>query len=105
MAAERNQELAALPAQYGFESVATFIAAVRAAGGKRRGRKPGSKSANPAPRGKRRKRATITDATRAEVKKLVEAGKTASEIAKAVEISEPSVANIKRALGLVKKKK
>ena len=46
----------------------------------------------------------LTDATRAQVKKLVEAGKTGSEIAKAVGVSLPSVHNIKKALGLVKKK-
>jgi DNA invertase Pin-like site-specific DNA recombinase len=52
-----------------------------------------------APRGKTavrkpRKRAKITDETRAEVKKLAEAGKTGNEIAKALEISLPSVQNI-----------
>jgi hypothetical protein len=39
--AERNASLAALPGQYGFADVASFVAAVQAAGGKRRGRKPG----------------------------------------------------------------
>lgn len=105
IATERNAELAALPSRYGFESVDAFIAAVRAAGGKRRGRKPGAKAAAAKPGGKRRKRATITDEMRAEVKKLVEAGKTGPEIAKTVGISAPSVANIKKALGLVKKRK
>jgi DNA-binding CsgD family transcriptional regulator len=52
--------------------------------------------------GSRRKRATITDATRAEVKTMVEAGKTGAEIAAALGISPPSVQNIKKALGLVK---
>jgi hypothetical protein len=99
-------ELAALPASYGFESVDTFIKAVRAASGKRRGRKPGAaKSASAKAAPKARKRAKITDETRAEVKKLVEAGKTGSEIAKAVGISLPSVQNVKKQLGLVGKKK
>lgn len=52
----------------------------------------------------RRTRAVITDAIRAKVKQLVHAGKGAAEIAKAVKISQPSVANIKKQLGLVKKK-
>ena len=101
IAAQLNQELAALPGQYGFESVGDFCKAVKAAGGKRRGR-PAKKAAGAK---KRRKRAVITDATRAEVKKLVEAGKTGGEIAKAVKISLPSVQNIKKSLGLVGRKK
>jgi DNA-binding NarL/FixJ family response regulator len=104
--AERNKALAALPAEYGFDSAEAFIAAVRAAaGGGKRGRKPGRKAAKkPAAAGKTRKRAVITDETRAEVKKLAEAGKTGAEIAKEVGISLPSVQNIKKALGLVKKR-
>lgn len=109
IAAERDKELAALPAQYGFENAAAFIAAVRAAGGKRRGRKPGSKSGVTAAAKtssvRRKKRAKVTDETRAEVKKLAEQGKTGAEIAKAVGVSLPTVQNIKKALGLVRKKK
>ncbi len=106
VAAERAEELAALPGRYGFESVGAFIDAIRAASGKRRGRKPGSKAASTnSAGGKRRKRAKVTDETRAAVKKLVEQGKTGSEIAKAVGISLPTVQNIKKALGLVRKKK
>jgi hypothetical protein len=113
VAAELNSELAALPAQYGFASVADFVAAFEKAAGKRRGRKPGKAKAEAAPtaaakpeasaKKKRRTRAVITDATRDEVKKLVAAGKTGAEIAKAVGISVPSVQNIKKALGLVGK--
>jgi hypothetical protein len=112
VAAELNSELAALPAQYGFASAADFVAAFEKAAGKRRGRKPGKAEAAPtaaakpeaSAKGKRRKkRAVITDATRDEVKKLVAAGKSGSEIAKAVGISLPSVQNIKKALGLVGK--
>ncbi|MGA7726247.1 MAG: hypothetical protein WCA95_13300 [Opitutaceae bacterium] len=51
---------------------------------------------------KRGKRAKITDATRALVKKLVGAGNTGSQIADRVGISLPSVQNIKKELGLVK---
>jgi hypothetical protein len=109
LAEERQKQIASLPAQYGFASADEFIAAVRAAaagGGKRRGRK--AKAAKPAAAAKpakRRKRAVITDETRAEVKKMVEAEKTGAEIAKALGISLPSVQNIKKALGLVGKRK
>jgi hypothetical protein len=101
IAAQLNKELAALPAKYGYDSAEAFVKAVKAAaGGKRKGR-----AAKAAAGGrKRKKRAVITDATRAQVKKLVEAGKTGNEIAKATGISLPSVQNIKKALGLVGKK-
>lgn len=105
IAAELNNELAALPAKFGFASAADFIAAVKAAtgaGGKRRGRKAGK--AAKAGGKKRRTRAVITDETRAQVKKLVADGKTGGEIAAALKISLPSVQNIKKALGLVKKR-
>lgn len=129
--AELNRELAQLPVKYGFASTDEFINAVRSAGGSgggsggggrgrpgRRGRPPGSsnnaassaKSSNAgaATKGgagrKRRKRAVITDDTRNQVKKLVEGGKTGAEIAKSLGISLPSVQNIKKALGLVKRR-
>jgi hypothetical protein len=90
-----KKELASLPGKYGFD-LNEFIRAVKDAVG---GRKTaGAKK----PEGKRRKRAVITDETRNAVKKLVEAGKTGSEIAKTLKISLPSVQNIKKALGLVK---
>ena len=105
--AELQTELRTLPVRYGFDSADAFVAAVRAASGKRRGRKPGSGKAaagsTSAP--KRRKRAKITDETRVEVRKLADAGKTGNEIARALGISLPSVQNIKKALGLVKKRK
>ena len=105
IAVERTAELAALPASLGYESVAAFVKAVRAAAGgkpvkRRKARKAASK-----PKKKQKKtrtRAKITDETRAEVKKLVEAKKTGAEIAKTLGISLPSVQNIKKALGLVK---
>jgi hypothetical protein len=109
IAAERVSELAALPASFGFESVAAFVKAVRAAAGRkpvkrrkaRKARKAAGKAKKPAKK-KTRTRAKITDATRADVKKMVEAKKTGAEIAKALGISLPSVQNIKKALGLVK---
>ncbi len=104
IAAELSKELAQLPAKYGFGDAKSFIKAVKAAAsGRRKG--PAAKAGKkPAAGKKRRSRAVITDATRAEVKKLVEAGKTGGQIAKTVGISLPSVQNIKKALGLVKKR-
>ena len=112
IAAELHEELAALPSSYGYPTLAAFIKAVRAAASApapKNGRKAKAKTkakanAKPAKKGKkpRRKRAVITDETRAEVKKLVEAGQTAIQIANAVNVSIPTVHNIKRALGLVK---
>jgi hypothetical protein len=70
-----------------------------AAGGKRsvkQARKPKTKT---------RKRAVITDSVRAKVKALLKAGKSGSQVAKAVGISLPSVQNIKKAFGLVKAQK
>ncbi len=102
-------DLAGLPSKYGFESAAEFASAVTAAAGGRgtrgrRGRPAKAAAAKGAPGRKRRKRSVITEAMRAEVKKLVGAGKTGAEIARSVGISLPSVQNIKKALGLVKKR-
>ena len=116
IADELSKELAGLPAKYGFDSADAFLDAFRSATGAkgRRGRPPGRPAAAAAaapasgkrggPGKKRRARAVITEETRAQVKKLVADGKTGAEIAKAVNISLPSVQNIKKALGLVKKK-
>jgi hypothetical protein len=65
--------------------------------------KPAAKKPKAPAKKKRRTRAVITDATKAEVKKLVDQAKSGKEIAKAVGISLPSVNNIKKELGLVKK--
>jgi DNA-binding NarL/FixJ family response regulator len=100
IADELNKELAALPGKYGFDSAKAFLAAVRAATAGRRGKAKAAKAGGR----KRRSRAVITDETRAQVKKLVDAGKTGTEIAAALKISVPSVQNIKKALGLVKKR-
>lgn len=104
VAEERQQELAGLPSEYGFENVDDFLTAVLAATGSRRGRPPGRSDA-PGGKGARRPRATITDEMRAQVKKMAESGKTGAEIADTVGISLPSVQNIKKALGLVQARK
>ena len=104
VASHLHKELAGLPAAYGFDSVREFTDAVAsAAGGRKKSRAGGVRKAGGAKQ--RRKRAVITDATRATVKKLTEAGKTGAQISKAVGISLPSVQNIKKALGLVKARK
>ena len=69
---------------------------------RRRGQGRRGRPAKAVDKVKRRKRAVITDVTRSGVKKLVEAGKTGSQISKSLGISLPSVQNIKKALGLVK---
>lgn len=94
---QRSKELADLPAKHGFSDVKSFIRAVKAAAGGGSVKVAGGK--------KRRTRAVITDETRSEVKKQVEAGKTGSAIAKSLGISLPSVQNIKKALGLVTPRK
>jgi DNA invertase Pin-like site-specific DNA recombinase len=104
IADELSKELASLPAKYGFESANAFLAAVRAATGGRVARRGKGKGKAKGGKGKRRARAVITDETRAQVKKLVDAGKTGAEIAAELGISLPSVQNIKKALGLVKKR-
>jgi len=108
VAVQVRRELAGLPGKYGFDSVKDFVRAVTEAhGGKgAKGGRAKAKAAGKAAKSTgRRARAVITDAMRAEVKKLTEAGKTGSEIVEAVGISLPSVQNIKKALGLVKARK
>jgi hypothetical protein len=96
-----NKELASLPGKYGFASLGEFMRALKGAskGGSKGGK---GRAAKVAGKAKRRKRSIITDVTRSSVKKLVESGKTGSQIAKSLGISLPSVQNIKKALGLVK---
>ena len=95
-----QRELASLHTKYGFESLKEFISALRASSGSARGGR--GKRGKGGAKAKRRKRSVITEEIRAGVKKLVEAGKTGSQIAKSLGISLPSVQNIKKALGLVK---
>jgi hypothetical protein len=96
VAAKHNRQLAALPAQHGFSSIEAFLKAVKAAAA------GGRRTSAPA---RHRKRAVITTETKAKLKALAEAGKTGREIAKTLGISLPSVQNIKRELGLTKRRK
>ena len=74
-------------------------------GGIERARRKVGRPKKAAAASKTRKRAKITAAIRARVKKLLQAGKSGSKIAEAVGISLPSVQNIKKAAGLVKSRK
>lgn len=99
-----NQDkLAGLPAQYGFSDLKSFIKALkRAAGG---AKAPKAVKAVKAKKGQKGKRARITPEVKAQVKELVAGGKTGAEIAKSLGISLPSVQNIKKEFGLVKKRR
>jgi hypothetical protein len=99
IAAQLKKELASLPRKYGFSSPREFLKAFRSVAG------DVMVSGGNRVAGKRRRRAVITADTKAQVKNLVVAGKTGGEIAKAIGISLPSVQNIKKELGLVKKRK
>lgn len=98
---ELNQKLAKLPSEYGFDSLPAFIKALKQAVGGRSGRKAAKVAGKS---GKRSKRAKITPEVKAAVKTAVNAGKTGAAIAKELGISIPSVQNIKKELGLVKKR-
>jgi hypothetical protein len=98
--AQRPAALAALPAEYGFHSLAAFIKALRqaatAAPAARRGRK--ARVAKPT----KGKRARVTDEIKAAVKAGFEAGKRAGAIAREVGISPASVQALKKASGFTK---
>lgn len=105
---ERKQQLAGLPAEYGFDSLEDFIKALKSAGSGRgsagagrRGRAPKAAAPSAAPR-KKGKRARITPELKDKVKAAVVAGKTGAQIADEFGISVPSVQNIKKEFGLVK---
>ncbi len=98
--AARPAALAALPAEYGFDSLSAFIKALKQAATAKPAAKrgPKAKAAKPA----KRKRAKVTDEIRAAVKAALEQGKKAKAIAKEVGISPASVNVLKKALGLTK---
>lgn len=104
MVADRTAALARLPSEFGFESLQDFIAALKKAG-MSKGQRPAGRSsgAKPAKISKAPgKRARITDEIKAQVKALTVAGKTGQEIAGSLGISQASVQNIRKTLGLVK---
>jgi hypothetical protein len=97
-----QKELSSLHDKYGFPSLHDFVKALKSAASFGPSRKGGKGKVSKSSGAKRRKRAVITEETRTNVKKLVESGKTGSQIAKTLGISLPSVQNIKKAQGLVK---
>ena len=98
--ARYNHKLLALPAKHGFKSMAAFIDALRAASGAG-GKAPKAAAVKSSGR---KPRAKITPEMKQKVKAMVGDGKTGGQIAKALNISLPSVQNIKKELGLVKKR-
>ena len=101
---ELTQKLSRLPYEFGFDDLKSFIRALKEAAGTRRGRAKAAGAGKAAKAGKKGKRAKITAEVKAKVKELVNDDKTGAQIAKELGISLPSVQNIKKALGLVKKR-
>jgi hypothetical protein len=99
---ELTQKLSRLPYEFGFEDLSSFIKALKAAAGTRKGRGKAAKGPKAEKTGKR---ARITPEIKAQVKALVAEDKTGAQIAKELGISLPSVQNIKKELGLVKPRK
>lgn len=97
-----NSKLLKLPEKFGFKSMDAFIGALQTAAGGRQTTLPSAKTSTPTGR---KPRAKITPETKAKVKALVAQEKTGAEIAKVLNISLPSVQNIKKELGLVQKRK
>lgn len=120
IAQAREKELTALPKQVGLETVDELIKALApyasprmkgllagnapAARQPRAARDASAGSASAPDEGGKRTRTTITEEMRQQVIALAKEGKTGAEIADAVGISLPSVANIKKAAGLTKKR-
>lgn len=94
-----SRKLLVLPGKYGFKSMDSFVEALRAAAGST----PSAADSRAKVSG-RKPRAKITPEMKNRVKEMAKQGKTGNEIAKAVGISLPSVQNIKKALGLIKKR-
>lgn len=115
--AAQDARIGALPASVGLSTIDELIKALVPYGSPKMKARfggaapaPAKAAADKAPKAekggkRRRKRAKITDETRAKVKELVQAGKTGADIAKTLGISLPSVQNIKSAAGLVNKRK
>ncbi len=94
---ERIKKLANLHTEFGYDSVAAFIKALKDASGVKPKTAKVSRGSE-----KKAKRAKITPEIKQGVKDMVNEGKTGEEIASALGISTPSVQNIKKELGLVK---
>jgi methylphosphotriester-DNA--protein-cysteine methyltransferase len=103
---QRPAALAALPAEFGFSDLKSFIKALKAAAGAKpkakRGRKPGRKAKVAKPAKGKRKQAKVTAEIKSAVKTAFEQGRKAGAIAKEVGISYASVALLKKSFGLTK---
>ncbi len=97
--AKFNAKLAKLPGKYGFKSMDAFIDALRSV------KSSGGKAPAAAKSSGRKARVVITPEMKQKVKAMVNDEKTGAQIAKALNISLPSVQNIKKELGLVKARK
>jgi hypothetical protein len=112
--AAREKQFTELPAQVGFQTIDELIRSLVKYASPRlkgvlnpvlAGRSPASATAKPARGTKKRTRATITDEVRAQIVEAAKKGEmTGAEIAKKFGVSVPSVANIKKAAGLTKKR-
>jgi len=99
---QERQKLLRLPAKLGYASLRELIAALAAAASSPDGK--ATRGVSVTKTGKpRRPRTEITTEMKQKVKALVGEHKTAAEIAKIVDISIPSVSNIKKELGLTRK--
>jgi hypothetical protein len=96
---KQQKKLLSLPGKYGFRTVGDFVAALKSAAS------AAGQTFEAARVKGTGKRAKITPEIKSQVKALVGEGKTGGEIAAKLGISVPSVANIKKELGLVKKRK
>lgn len=91
-----SRKLRALPAKFGYHTMAEFVAALESVGEGASRRRV---------RHARRRRTKITPEIKAKVKSLVAGGSSGSTIARTVGISLPSVQNIKKEFGLVRKRR
>lgn len=94
VAAERQKKLVSLHKEVDLESTEALISALKGL----------KKSPRKARAPKKGKRTRITPAIKAGVGQAVKAGKKGAEIARDFGISIPSIQNIKKELGLVKKR-
>ena len=93
-----ERKLLSLPETLGFNSIHELIDALRDVAGRREKTSIGNKNKQ------RRTRKILTPEIKASVKELVTIGKTAAHIAERVQISIPSVNNIKKELNLVRRR-
>jgi|SRR5688572_16511183 len=98
--ASHRLKLLSLPQRLGYSKIGELIDALRLV---QKDATPSNISRRASK--KRKPRAQITAAKKAEIKKLIAAGKTGREIASVLDLSIGSVQNCKAELGLVKKRR